>query len=124
MIVFVQQVETDGFTACRAEQTDGKRHHSENQMTFPNACCHTLFAPDPSGRMVFKILQRLIRCKLKDARGLCLSTNTLQNASLRKRRSLLLPLQRPNPAPSPIFVCNGMTPHACTTTSASRSMAS
>ncbi len=53
--------------------------------------------------MVFKILQSLIRCKLKDARGLCLSTNTLRNAGLKKRRSLRLPPRRSNPAAKPYF---------------------
>ena len=47
MVVLVQYVEADGFAARRAEQTDGKRHHAEDQVALPDACCHTssLLAP-------------------------------------------------------------------------------
>src|ERR1035437_5744126 len=103
----MQHIEADGFAACRTEQTDRKRHHAENQVALPDACCHTssLLAPR-GGAVVSKILQSLIRCKWKDARGLCRSTSTPPNAALRKRPSLLLPPVRARPRPNRIFVCN------------------
>ena len=40
IIVFVQQVEADGFAAGRAEQFDGKRHQTKSQMSLPNGAGH------------------------------------------------------------------------------------